>query len=100
FAGRKLAGPNRRVVRWRGSRPPISPSPCSAGYLGRSRRIRSATPPSFSATRWAPPSGTFIRALGFSRCVSKFTGGAAADEFGPHRRQLERVQGQGAAKMG
>src|SRR5215470_517636 len=28
---------------------PFSPSPCSAGYLGRSRQIRSATPPSFSS---------------------------------------------------
>jgi len=26
-------GTNPRLVRWTSSRPPISPSPCSAGYL-------------------------------------------------------------------
>src|SRR6266508_3400036 len=34
------------------SRPPISPSPCSAGYLGRSRQIGSATPPPFWQRRF------------------------------------------------
>jgi hypothetical protein len=45
----KLPGTNGRLGRWGNSRPPISPSPCSAGYLGRSRQIGSATPPSFLA---------------------------------------------------
>lgn len=57
----------------RGSRPPISPSPCSAGLSGRSRPQRSATPASFSATaarlfqqrHGDQRSGTFAVAQGF-----------------------------------
>src|SRR4030081_1757084 len=43
----RFRGTNRVAGHYTGSRPPIPPSPCSAGYLGRSRH-ESATPLSFS----------------------------------------------------
>src|SRR5262245_6514060 len=102
-------GTNPRLVRWTSSRPPISPSPCSAGYLGRSRQIRSATPPSFLSGK---------REVFLSRCAQRRASellkllpfrrvfplsppiAGASDELGSCRRQLERVQRQGSTEMG
>src|SRR5262249_41454110 len=64
-------GTNPRVVRWTSSRPPISPSPCSAGYVGRSRQIRSATPPSFFRSATPPSFLSGKREVFLSRCAQQ-----------------------------
>jgi hypothetical protein len=44
-----VSGTNRRGTHCHDSRPPISPSPCSAGYLGRSRHMGRLRPCLFGA---------------------------------------------------
>src|SRR5262249_57199574 len=102
-------GTNPRLVRCMSSRPPISPSPCSAGYLGRSRQIRSATPPSFLLgerqvflSRCARRRASELLKLLLSRRVFPLspTIVGASDELGSCRRQLERVEGNWNAFKG
>src|SRR5215467_13810348 len=80
--------------------PPPRARPVISGVVDELSRLR---PRLFERDLRRRAGGTFIHGLG-SPAVSEFPSNASnegtVDELGPHRRQLERVQGQGSTKVG